>query len=56
MFEGSPYVVVANVLDCDIIVSEFELQFRFTFTFRFISLGKVWTPTMNSNLVPLLTF
>ena len=34
-----PCGLVANVLDCDIIVSEFEIQF----TFRLISLRKAWT-------------
>ena len=40
-------VSVANVLDCNIVVSEFELQSRYYVHFRTIVLGKV----MNS-LIP----
>ena len=36
--------VVANVLDCDIVVSEFELQ-----VFRFNTLGKGMNPTYCSS-------
>ena len=30
----SPQGVVANVIDCDIVVSKFELQLRYSFTVR----------------------
>ena len=34
MKEKSAEVVVANVLDCDIIVNKFELQFRYDVNFQ----------------------
>ena len=36
----NPHGVVANVLDCDIAVSEFELQPRYYIHFRTYTLGK----------------
>ena len=38
--EGSPRDVVANVLDCDIIVNEFELQSHYHVHIRTNTLGK----------------
>ena len=35
--------VVANVLDCDIAESEFELQLRYYIHFLTNTIGKVWT-------------
>ena len=39
--ESSPHGVVGNVLDCDIVVSEFELKSLFCFWFRTNTLGNV---------------
>ena len=36
----SPYGIVANVLDCDIVVSDFELQLRHCINFRTNNLKK----------------
>ena len=41
---GSPNDVVANVLDCDIVVSEFELQWRDYVRFRVNTLGEDMKP------------
>ena len=38
--EGSPYGVVANVLDSDLVVSEFEFQSRYYIHFRTSALEK----------------
>ena len=38
--KGSPSCVVANVLDCDIVVSEFELQSRYYVHFQTNTLSK----------------
>ena len=55
----SPNDLVANVLDWDIVVSKFELQFRYMFPFVQIPLRKAWTPfsppTMGY-IVQLLSF
>ena len=41
---AKPSGVVGNVLNCDIIVSEFELQSRYYINFRTATFGgKVWT-------------
>ena len=40
MMWGSPHGVVANVPDCDIVVSEFELRLRHYFHLRTNSFGK----------------
>ena len=45
--EGIPRDVVSNVLDCEIVVSEFEIQSRYYVYLR-ILLGKVWTPLFPS--------
>ena len=37
---GNPHDVVANVPNCDITVSEFELQSRYYVHFRVNTLGK----------------
>ena len=42
--EGNPRRVVANVLNCKIIVSEFELKSRYKVHFRNNSLGKTINP------------
>ena len=50
--------MVANVLDCDIIVSSNSLHV-ITFTFRLIPLGKVWTlffPALSYDLNSTLVF
>ena len=39
-FRGSPCDIVVNVLDCDIVVSEFELHFRCYIHFRTNNLEK----------------
>ena len=41
---GSPSGVVANVLECDIVVSEFELRSRYYVHFRTFTLGKGINP------------
>ena len=43
----SPCYVVANVPECDMVVSEFELQSHFYVHFRTSTLGKVWTHLYN---------
>ena len=45
---SSPHAVVGNMLNCDIVVSKFELQSCYYVYFK-IFLGKAWTP-----LSPLL--
>ena len=40
---GCPYGVMVNVLDCEIVVSEFELQSNYYVRFQ-IPWGKVWNP------------
>ena len=42
--EGGLYSVVANVQDCDIVVSKFDLQSRYYVPFRTNSFRNVWTP------------
>ena len=49
--------VVVNVLDYDVIVSEFEFQRGIMFTFGLIPVKKVWTLlSPNYELIPLLLF
>ena len=38
----SPCGLAANVLDCDIVLSEFELQYPFYIHFRTNALEKAW--------------
>ena len=48
---------MANVLDCDIVVCEFELQSRYYVHFRIYTLGKGMNPFIPSAMdliVPLL--
>ena len=47
---GNPRGVVANVLDCDIVVSEFELLSRYYVHFRTNALGK----GMNFTYLPVI--
>ena len=50
-------VVVVNVLDCDILVSKFELQWRYYVQFRTNALGmKLLIPPAMCLNVPLLSF
>ena len=55
-----PHGEVANVLDCDIVVSEFELQLRYYIHFRTNTHGgKVWLPLSSPamcQILPLLFF
>ena len=44
MSEGSPCGVLANVLDCDIIVSEIELQSCYYIRFQTNTVGKSMNP------------
>ena len=56
---GNPHSVVANVLDCDIVESRFELQSRFYVHFRISTLWKGMKPYIPSTMgwmVPLLLF
>ena len=41
---GSPRRVVANMLDCDIVESEFELQLRYNVYLRTNTFGKSMNP------------
>ena len=50
IIEGCPLCVVANVLDCDIVVSEFELQSCYYFPFQTNTLAK----DMNSLIPPYI--
>ena len=43
------YDLVANMLDCNILVSKFKLQLHFMFTFEFIASGKVQTLLSHPN-------
>ena len=58
--EGSPLGIVANVLDCDIVVSEFEIQLRDYFYFRTNTLRKcinsfsLPTPSYWLNCIPIV--
>ena len=47
---GSPYGVVANVLDCNYVVSEFKLQVHYYVHFQSNILGK----GMNSFTAPVM--
>ena len=40
----SPHGIVANMLDCDFVVSEFEHQSHCCIHFWTNALGKVWIP------------
>ena len=55
----NPLGVVANVMDCNLIVSEFELQLFYYIHYRTNTLGKymnsIVPPTMGQ-IVPLLFF
>ena len=58
-FRGSPYEVVAKVLDCDIVVSEFELQPHYYVHFRTNTLEKgmnLLILTVMGNIISLLFF
>ena len=48
---GGPRVFVANALDCDIVVSEFELQSRYYVHFRTNTLGKGMNPLLRPQLL-----
>ena len=48
---GSPCGVVVNVLDCDIVVSEFDLQAPYYVHFWIITLVKAMNP-----LIPLAIY
>ncbi len=50
LFRGSTRDVVANLLDCDIVVSEFKLQSCYYIHFRTNTLGK----GMNPLILPVL--
>ena len=54
---GSPFGVVANMLDCNIIVSEFKLQSNYYIHFRTLRKGMkpLITPAMDGR-VPLQFF
>ena len=46
IYQGSPYNVVANVLDCNIIVSEFKLHLHYYVHF--------WTNTLGKDMKPFI--
>ena len=48
LLKGSPHGVVVNVLDCDFVVSEFELQLPYYIHFRTNAFGK------GMNLIPFV--
>ena len=56
-YVGIPHGVVANVLNCDIIVSKFKLQLHFNcIHFWTNALGKIMNLLIKSKIVPLLFF
>ena len=50
---GSPHSIEANILDCDVIISEFKL-IHLHFPFKLIHLRKIGTQTISSEDVPLV--
>ena len=49
MCKGSSRFVVANVLDCDIVVSEFKLELRYYVHFRTNIPGKGMNPFISTS-------
>ena len=47
LFDESPCNVVANVLDCDIVINKFELQSRYYVHFRINTLRKGTNPIIS---------
>ena len=59
MSVGSPYGIVDNMMDCDIMINEMNSSFAITFTFGLIPWGKVWTPIIPpamDEILSLLSF
>ena len=60
MFDwGNSHVGVTYVLDCDIVVNEFELQTHYYVQFRTDTFGKgknSFIPSVMGQIVPLLSF
>ena len=55
----SPHVIGANMLHCDIVVSEFELKSGYYIHFHTNTLGKGMNPTYTcnmGNIIPLSFF
>ena len=48
MDEERPHGIVVKVLDCDIVVREFELELRYYFHFRTNTIGKGIKPVISS--------
>ena len=52
--EGSLHGVVADVLDCDLVESEFELQLRYYVHFQTNTIGKDMNPLVSLSMALIL--